>query len=124
MYDWFRDSIHHKWKVSRAKKSTFEQKFVFLMMLAVLKNSGQWGIMGRAFQVNDSTFEKLIYRFTTILSLLIYKDLVTRLSAKWTMNRLVEEQCMFITFKHARYATDVTLQQSNLPSGNIRLKKV
>ena len=38
---------------------------------------------------------------------------------RWPMAKLVEEERTFRNFPYARYATDVTFQQANRPSGNI-----
>lgn len=119
-YDRFRDSILQQWNMGRGKESTFKARDVFLMLLTALRNGGQWDIIGHVFRIKGPTFEQLISEFVTVLSPMVYGELVSGLCSKWTIERLVQEGRGFQTFKHALYATDVTFQQSSRPSGNLQ----
>lgn len=48
-----------------------------------------------------------------------HQKFVTNMDAHWTMSRLIDEKSISRTYPMARYATDVTLQQTNRPSGNM-----
>lgn len=63
--------ITQKWNAGRGKKTTFNQK-TFFMLLVVLKNGGQWHSLGRVHQMEGSTFDKIIsylalYRMSLLL---------------------------------------------------------
>lgn len=49
----------------------------------------------------------------------MFENFFTATEEHWTMQKLQNDATTFNYFDYARYATDVTFQQSNCPSGNI-----
>ena len=115
--------VKSKWNVGRGRKSDQEPKDVLFMTLSVLKHGGTWDYMGRMFKIKGPTFEKLIMAFLKVVSGELYKVLVAKLRAKYSMEKEIEENKTFSKFPYCRYATDVTFQQTNRPTGNIQESK-
>ena len=59
-----------------------------------------------------------------VVSEYLYNSFVVETAEVYTMDDALENKVFFSHFKCARYATDVTLQQSNRPSGNMQEGKV
>ena len=105
--------------VGKGRRTQYKPKDVLFMTLVTLKHGGQWDFLGQTFKIKGPTFEMLMMRFVNLVSLELYEVLVLEKAERWTMARLVEEKRTFCNFQYARYATDVTFQQANRPSGNV-----
>ena len=71
---------------------------MLFMLMIVLKHTGQWGLLGRVFKIKGPTFERMITRFTTLVSSELYKVFVTDLVEPVTLNTLRETETKFIEF--------------------------
>ena len=85
----------------------------------MLKHVGQWDVLGRLFKFKGPTFERMITKYVLLVSSLLYKLLLTRITSKFTMNKLLHSDQRFYNFTEALYAVDVTFQQLYRPSGGI-----
>ncbi|ETW04038.1 hypothetical protein H310_04424 [Aphanomyces invadans] len=90
---------------------------VLFMVLTVLKHGGTWDYMGRRFGLKGPTFQRLVIRYLAIIDPMLYETYVVKAANKFTMKKLVTSGHIFKHYKTARYATDVTFQQSYRPSG-------
>lgn len=118
---WERLSPHiaGNWNIGRGRRCSFQPKDVMFMTLAVLKHGGHWDFLGRMFRVKGPTFERLITQFISMISAFVYEKYVLDVNKTWCMKDMTEIGKGFSNYKFARYATDVTFQQSNRPCGNI-----
>ena len=78
------------------------------------ENGTTWGI----FRIKGSVFQRLMKSFLDIVSPFLYDTQVTDRAGRITMRQLSSQGKQFRNHPHALYATDVTFQQSNRPSGN------
>ncbi|KAH9089807.1 hypothetical protein LEN26_019049 [Aphanomyces euteiches] len=62
--------------------------------------------------------------FITTLHPCLMQKYVDSVAEKWSMSRLASTGHRFTNFPHALYATDVTFQQTNAPSGSYADKKL
>ena len=125
-YIWTRMNTHVQstWNVGRGRKSKHQPKDVLFMTLTVLKHPSTWQMSGLMFDMKGPTFQKLIMGYLEIIGPELYKFAVTRMNSKYTMKKEMLEGQVFSTFDFCRYATDVTFQQTNRPSGNMREGKL
>lgn len=119
VYDRLRKHISDNYNVGRGKRSQFKGKDVFFMTMTVLKHSGQWDFLAKVFNVKGPTFERLVIGFIKMLSDFAYAAYVEQAAEQFDMTTLLREKSKFNTFGMARYATDVTFQQSQRPRGNM-----
>lgn len=75
------------------------------------------------FRIKGPTFERLIPGYMHIIPKPLFKQNVVDMSQFYTLSRLVKRNLIFKSFPYAKYATNVTLQQTNRPSGNLRESK-
>ena len=113
------DYVSKNWNVGRGKRTQYKAQDVLFMTLTVLKHGQQWNFTARLFSIKCSTFERLITGFLRMISETLFNLCVARVEEKWTMAKCRQEERAFSNFHYARYAVDVTFQQSNRPSGNI-----
>lgn len=113
------DHVSTTWNVGRGKKSNLTGKDMLFMSLCVLKHGQQWELTARLFKISCSTLERQVTRFLHNISEYIYEKFVKRAEEHWTMRKIRTDARAFAHFDYARYATDVTFQQSNRPSGNM-----
>lgn len=113
------DFVCKNYNVGRGKKYSTGGKDALFMTITVLKHGGQWDILARIFRMKGPSFERLITSFVRLVSPFAYQSFVTEVSKIHTMENMIENDQQFGNFKCARYATDVTFQQSFRPSGNI-----
>ncbi|KAE8891200.1 hypothetical protein PF003_g24632 [Phytophthora fragariae] len=106
-----------RWNVGRGKKCKYGGKDVMFMMLTALKHCGKWDVVASVFKINPPTFQKMIMKFTEMISPFVYARFVEDTNTKWSMRELVVAGKTFSNFACARYATDVTFQQANIPYG-------
>ena len=68
--------------------------------------------------MKSTSFERLVPNFIGMVTLFAYATYVERAAKKFKMSRIFADKSQFGVYCVARYATDVTFQQSNLPWGN------
>ncbi|GMF65977.1 unnamed protein product [Phytophthora lilii] len=89
------------------------------MMLVVMKCGGTWEMLADIFRVKTPTFIKTIVGFLEIVAPKMYDAWVASHADEQKMRSLVTSGHTFTHYPCALYATDVTFQQSNRPSGSI-----
>lgn len=112
-----RRHISTSWNVGRGNKCAHGPKDVLFMFLAVLKHCGKWDVVASVFNIKAGTFQKMILSFTEAIAPYLYDKLVAAVADKFTMETLVLSGNAFKYHPFARYATDVTFQQTNMPTG-------
>lgn len=112
------------WNIVRGRKASFSGTDVYFAMLIVLKHGQQWDSTARLFGIRCCTFERLVTNYMKLISAHLYTNFAQCVEEKWTMSRCRTDSITIKNFEYARYATDVTFQQSNRPSGNISEGKV
>lgn len=90
------------------------------MTMVTMKHGGTWDILGATFRIKGPTFEKLITGYLRKLSLYLFDKMVTKLAEGLDK----QSGAAFKNFPSALYATDVTFQHANRPSGNTAQGKV
>lgn len=75
------------------------------------------GLLGLYFHIKKPNFERHIMEFINLIIRLIYNYVVANVKIKYNMEKLNEMKRTFDYFSYARYATDVTFQQSFRPCG-------
>lgn len=113
------DFVLPRYNTGRGQRSVVKPKDALFITMTVLKHGGQLQMLARIFAMKSQSFERLVTRMLTLLSDHIYEDFVVEVGKMYTMDRLQLDECRFTNFKEARYATDVTFQQSFRPSGSI-----
>ncbi|KAG3107373.1 hypothetical protein PI124_g13314 [Phytophthora idaei] len=118
---WFslRNHVVRCWNVGRGRRSTFAAKDVFFMLLVVMKYGGTWDMLARIFRIKTPTFIKTITGFIEIVAPKLHEAWVASQLDDSSMRALVTSGHTFQNFPCALYATDVTFQQSNRPSGSM-----
>ncbi|ETP53160.1 hypothetical protein F442_01919 [Phytophthora nicotianae P10297] len=105
------------WNVGRGRKSKQQPKEVLFMFLVVLKHCGKWDVVANVLRIKTGTFQKMILSFAEVVSPYLYEKYVVSAAGKFTMEALVLGDNTFHNYPSARYAPDVTFQQSNMPTG-------
>ncbi|OWZ03843.1 hypothetical protein PHMEG_00024360 [Phytophthora megakarya] len=123
LWDVVEDHVLSNWNVGRGKKSTNSPKDVLFMTLAALKHCGSWDTMSGMFEMDSSPFQKMVKKFLTMLEPYRYDTFVKVEETRWTMRELMLTRSTFKNFPCARYATDVTFQHSDRPTGNFNEAK-
>lgn len=75
-------------------------------------------MLGGAFKIKGTNFEGITTSVCTLISAHIYNSFVTYVGKLYTMSELQERSQCFKKFKEARYAVDVTFQNSFRRSGS------
>ena len=114
----FADFITSKFNVGRGRKSPFTSKDVLFIVITVLKHGGNWDLLGRVFKIKGPTFERLIMIFIRLITDEFYRQFVVQTMEHHSMTVSEEKAKNFSNFRYALYATDVTFQNTNRPSGN------
>ncbi len=112
--------INSVWNVGRGKKCSFSGKDVLFMTLVTMKHGGTWDLLGGAFKIKGPTFEKMITGYIKKLSPFLYRKLVDSNADHLSISCGTQ----FVHFPSALYATDVTFQHANRPSGNTAEGKI
>ncbi|KAH9113515.1 hypothetical protein AeMF1_012296 [Aphanomyces euteiches] len=97
---------------------------MLLMMLTSLKHCGAWDVVASVFKQKPATFEKRVMSFLNKLHPFLMKKYVNSLDEKWSMQQLQANGLTFKNFPYAKYATDVTFQQTPIPTGSYVEKKL
>jgi len=119
LWDSFSDHILENYNVGRGRRKAVKPRDAIFMILAVAKHGDHWDMLARTFQMKAPTFERIITKFLEMLYEEVNEKFVLDIADKWTMRRVLNCGVAFKTHKYARYATDVTFQQANRPSGNM-----
>lgn len=114
------DFVKSVYNQGRGKKCAVSAQDMLFITLTVLKAGGQWDFLGRLFGFKGPTFERMVLRYVNHIVDYFYRVHVEKCEAKMGMKKLVAVQSTFSTFKYARYATDVTFQQSHRPGGSVQ----
>ena len=112
------------WNVGRGCKTPHKAKNVFFMMLSTLKTGGHWDYMACMFRIKGSVFQRMVKSFLLLVSEQLYDGMVFEIRVRNTMKHLAPKNKLFKDHPHALYATDVTFQQTNRPSGNHQENKI
>ncbi|RHY26367.1 hypothetical protein DYB32_007688 [Aphanomyces invadans] len=118
-----RNHIARHWNVGSGRKSDVSARDMLFIVLTSLKHCGTWDIVAAVFQ-QTVTFEKRVMTYLDVLDAFLYRKFVEAAAKTWTVTRLASMNQRFVNFPHARYATDVTFQQTNIPSGSYAEKKL
>ncbi|KUF76251.1 hypothetical protein AM587_10011470 [Phytophthora nicotianae] len=113
------DFVAANWGVGRGKKPEEAPKDVFFRSVCAMKHCGKWDTVAHMFDKGSSTFQKMVRGFLEVVTPRLYELFVTS-QEKMSVEKLTLSGRTFDNFKCARYATDVTFQQSNRPRGNHR----
>lgn len=124
LYSKLHPFIVTNWNIGRGRRSPQKPLDMLLMLLTVLKNGGTWGYLAQMFRMKTSSFERAMSSFISILAPHAYTQFVTSVQRKYNLSKLVQEEKLFRSFPLAIDAVDVTFQQSNRPSGNLRESKL
>ncbi|ETO80708.1 hypothetical protein F444_04824 [Phytophthora nicotianae P1976] len=123
LWNSIRAHVADHWNVGRGRKSKQQPKDVLFMFLVVLKHCGKWDVVANVFRIKTGTFQKMILSFAEVVSPYLYEKYVVSAAGKFTMEALVLVGNTFRNYPSARYATDVTFQQSNMPTGQIKERR-
>ncbi|KAE9297319.1 hypothetical protein PR003_g23526 [Phytophthora rubi] len=117
VYGCVSDFMATRWNVGRGQRSKRTPVDMFFMTLSVLKNGGDWAVLANSFGIKPAAFEKMIVHFLELLSPHLYQLYVEEAASTYTMKKVVLQGHAFHHYPAARYAVDVTFQQSNMPTG-------
>ncbi|KAJ0398993.1 hypothetical protein P43SY_003598 [Pythium insidiosum] len=124
LWDTVSKYVATRWNVGRGRRSATSAKDVFFMLLTVLKQAGTLEMHAESFKLKAPAFERMILSFLAVAGPKLYFDQVEQKARALTMTELVKNGRRFDCFPSALYATDVTFQQSNRPTGNMAEGKV
>ncbi|GMF66802.1 unnamed protein product [Phytophthora fragariaefolia] len=114
------DHVTMNWNTGRVNKCSYTAKDVLFMLLTVQKNCGTWDIVAAVFRVKPPSFQKVAAKFAWVVSPFLYERLVTSALDKFPMKKMVLSGQVFSKYPYARYASDVTFEQSDMPSGRMQ----
>ncbi|KAH9117199.1 hypothetical protein AeMF1_008994, partial [Aphanomyces euteiches] len=117
------ENVDLKWNCGRGKRNRHTSKDVFFMFMAVMKHAGKWDAMASTFGIATPTFQALITKFMVVVQPFLYDVFVYTVNETWSMEKLRTSGNSFQHYPSARYATDVTFQQTNMPAGNLAERK-
>ena len=118
IYNKISDVVTKFWSTGRGRKTVFKVKDVFFMALYTLKGGRHWDYMGCMFRIKWSVFQSMVKTFLILISEELYEGMVVEQRRRNTMRHFSAANKLFKHHPHALYATDVTFQQTNRPSGN------
>ncbi|ETV73531.1 hypothetical protein H257_11656 [Aphanomyces astaci] len=118
-----RQYLSKHWNTGSGRKSEVTGRDLLLMMLTSLKHCGSWDIVAAVFKQKSATFQKRVLTYIGVLHPFFMRKYVAVPADKWTMSQLAPNGDRFTNYPYARYATDVTFQQTNVPAGSYAEKK-
>ncbi|ETV64188.1 hypothetical protein H257_18887 [Aphanomyces astaci] len=118
-----RHFVSKNWNVGSGRKSEVSARDLLLMMLASMKHCGNWDVVALVFSQKPPTFEKRVLGYIKAVHPFFMRSYVAQLAEQWSMKNLIASGNQFKNFPFARYATDVTFQQTNTPFGSYAEKK-
>ncbi|KAF0684580.1 Aste57867_23451 [Aphanomyces stellatus] len=104
-----RQHLLKSWNTGSGRKSEVSGRDLLLMSLVSPKHCGKYN---------------RVMIFLKTLHLFLMRNYVNALADKWTMQHLVSSNVRFAHHPFARYATDVTFQQTKVPVGACTEKKL
>ncbi|KAF0765296.1 hypothetical protein AaE_002992 [Aphanomyces astaci] len=108
--------VNKSWNVGSGRKCEVSNRDMLFMLLTTMKTGGSWDIVATIFKEASPTFQKRVMYFVRVLHPFVMRKYVNALTDKWTMLLLSTSGQRFANYPYARYATDVTFQQTNVPS--------
>ncbi|KAE9131214.1 hypothetical protein PF010_g3581 [Phytophthora fragariae] len=114
-----RAHVTTNWNMGRGK-CAYTAKDVLFMMPTVLKNCGKWDVVAAVFRVKPPSIQKMVTKFVVVVAPFLYDYMVASALDKFPMKKIVLSGQAFSNYAAARYATDATFQQSNMPSGRMK----
>ena len=120
LFNYIEEKVNTLYLSGRGRRTTHTPKDIFFMTLCTLKHGMSWAGMAYTFNIKAPSFEKIIVGFIRLVSPTIYEELVLRHQRRFPMAQMIRGKQTFHNFPAARYATDVTLQQSFRPSGSLQ----
>lgn len=111
-------TLEAQWVRNRGRKSAHKPKDMFLFTLTMLKHGGSWDFLATMFRMKGPNFERLVISMVEVISPFLHGEFVAKPEQTFTMTKLRQDGTTFSHHKFALYATDVTFQQTNRPSGN------
>ncbi|RHY74758.1 hypothetical protein DYB30_014133 [Aphanomyces astaci] len=111
------------WNVGSGRKSEVSARDMLLMLLTSMKHCGSWDVVAVTFKQHSPTFQKRTMSFAKALHPFVLRKYVTTVGERCSMALLTTSGHQFANFPFVRYATDVTFQQTNVPSGSYAEKK-
>ncbi|RQM29211.1 hypothetical protein B5M09_011706 [Aphanomyces astaci] len=118
-----RHFVSKNWNVGSGRKSEVTARDLLLMMLASMKHCGKSDVVALVFSQKPPTFEKRVLGYIKAVHPFFMRSYVAQLAEQWSMKNLIASGNQFKNFPFARYATDVTFQQTNTPCGSYAEKK-
>ncbi|KAJ0391121.1 hypothetical protein ATCC90586_011652 [Pythium insidiosum] len=115
--------ISRHWNVGSGRKRCVTDRDMLFMALTALKNAGSWDYLGAMFAQTGSTFSTRVIDFLEMLRPCLLAKYVVATAERWSMLKLSTTGNQFHNFPEARYAVDVTFQQTETPGGNFGEKK-
>ncbi|KAH9113011.1 hypothetical protein LEN26_002982 [Aphanomyces euteiches] len=106
------------WGRHRGPTCRHTAKDVFFMTASVFKNGGKWLTNALVFNIKSPTFQHMITKFISLVSPILYDAWVANVGTDQPMEHIVTSGSAFDHYPCARYATDVTFQQTNTPIRN------
>ncbi|RHY68737.1 hypothetical protein DYB34_009084 [Aphanomyces astaci] len=113
-----RQHILRHWNVGSGRKCAVSARDL------LLKHCGNWDIVAQTFRTTVATFEKRVMSFIEVMHPYLLRKYVHGMASKWSMHELAANGTRFEHYPYARYATDVTFQQTNVPVGSYAEKKL
>ena len=94
--------------------------YVFFMMLTVIKHGGAWDLIARIYGIKGPTFEKLVMGYINVLENNLYTVFEKNADHMCSMSTLRSNKTQFKYFSYALEAIDLTFQEANRPTGNMK----
>lgn len=124
LYDYLNPIVSPVWNRGRGNRCNFTTFDVLFMVLTVYKNGGSWDFLSSMFKIQSATFQRIIHRYVETVEKGAFKLLVEDKRDFFKMKKLIEKGTLFNNYPEALYATDVTFQQCNRPTGIMEETKV
>lgn len=110
--------IVSSWITGRVRRTSYKEKSFLFMTLKTLKHSVNSDFLANIFNMKGPPFDALVMSVIVMILGLMYKSFVEDLGRRYTMANVHADGTQFKYQEYTLYSTDVTLQQSNRPSGN------
>lgn len=120
LWDMFSEFVHTKYNVGTEKNSPTSTKDTFFYDVNCSQARGSVGFLAKIFGLKGPTFEAINNKYVQMIAEKMYELSVQKLGNRYPMCKLIEKNRLFTSYKYARYATDVTFQQSFRPRGSLQ----
>lgn len=112
------------YKIERNRRSFIITRDALFVSMTVLNYGGQCQMLIRILIITSPSYESLVRNIISIPFLYAYNLFVTKFGKLCTIRRLYQDIMCFENFSEARYASDVTFEQSFRRSGSIKEVKL